>query len=243
MNTLGIIGFGQFGQFMARHLSPHFDVHVCDSGDRAAEASEIGVKWTDFETVSASETLVFAVPIDSLENVLNRAVTYLRPGALCLDVCSVKIRPLALMSRILPPSVEVIGTHPLFGPQSGSTGIEGLRITLCPVRGKRVVEVRSFLGDVLKLSVLERTPEEHDQEMAHVQALTHFVARALDELHVVDSDLATVSYEEIMKAARLVSEDSWELFRTIQNGNPFAATKRRAFIKKLIELEDRLDER
>jgi prephenate dehydrogenase len=79
--------------------------------------------------------------------------------------------------------------------------------------------------------------------MAHVQALTHFVARALDELHVVDSDFATISYEEIMKAARLVSEDSWELFRTIQNGNPFAATKRRAFIKKLIELEDRLDER
>ena len=36
--------------------------------------------------------------------------------------------------------------------------------------------------------------------MAHVQALTHFVARALDELHVAESELATVSYKELMKA-------------------------------------------
>jgi prephenate dehydrogenase len=78
--------------------------------------------------------------------------------------------------------------------------------------------------------------------MAHVQALTHFVARALDELHVADSELATVSYEELMRAARLVSEDSWELFRTIQRGNPFADEKRRAFIEKLIEIEKRMNE-
>ena len=241
MTEIGIIGFGQFGQFMARHLAPFFETAVCDNADLKQEAEKIGVGWSDFETVAGKEIVIFAVPLKSFETVLRRAVPYLRENAMCFDVCSVKIEPLRLMREILPETVEIVGTHPLFGPQSGREGIAGLRVALCPVRTTKTAEIKRFLAEDLKLKVLEKSPEEHDAEMAHVQALTHFVARALDELHVVDSDLATVSYEELMRAARLVSEDSWELFRTIQQGNPFAETKRRAFIEKLIEIENRME--
>lgn len=242
MNEIGIIGFGQFGQFMARHLARFFDVAVFDNAGLETEAEKIGVKWRDFEIVAGKEIVIFAVPLQSFEAVLKRTAPYLQEDALCLDVCSVKIKPLELMRRYLPETVEIIGTHPLFGPQSGRDSIEGLRIALCPVRSAQTEKVRAFLAETLKLNVLEKSPEEHDREMAHVQALTHFVARALDELHVEESDLATVSYEELMRAARLVSEDSWELFQTIQQGNPFADKKRQAFIEKLIELETRLGE-
>lgn len=237
---LGIIGFGQFGRFAAAHLAPHFDVVVCDSVAVLDESAAIGVRCVDFEAVAASDIVVFAVPLGAFEDVLRRAAPIVKPGALCLDVCSVKIEPVRLMQSILPESVEIIGTHPLFGPQSGREGIAGMRIAVCPVRSVRTATVVSFLSDSLGLRVFEKTPEDHDREMAHVQALTHFVARALDELHVEESELATVSYEELMRAARLVSEDSWELFRTIQKGNPFAESKRREFVGKLIELEDRI---
>jgi prephenate dehydrogenase len=240
---IGIIGFGQFGQFMAQHLAPFFETAVCDNADLKDKADEIGVKWSDFETVAGKEIVIFAVPLKSFEVVLRRAVPFLRENAMCFDVCSVKMEPLKLMRAYLPESVEIIGTHPLFGPQSGRHGIEGLRVALCPVRTKKTEEIKRFLIEDLKLRVFEKSPEEHDAEMAHVQALTHFVARALDELHVVDSELATVSYEELMRAARLVSEDSWELFRTIQQGNPFAGDKRKAFIEKLIEIESRIIEK
>jgi prephenate dehydrogenase len=242
MNEIGIIGFGQFGQFMARHLAAHFDVAVYDEADRRPQAAGIGVSWRSFETAAACRTVIFAVPLKAFADVLCRAAPYLPPDALCLDVISVKLKPVELMLEHLPETVEIIGTHPLFGPQSGREGIAGLRIAFCPVRTTRAAEVKTFLADTLKLKVLEKTPAEHDREMAHVQALTHFVARALDELHVAESDLATVSYEELMRAARLVSEDSWELFRTIQQGNPFAPDKRKAFIEKLIELEKRMGE-
>ena len=225
---------------MAQHLTPFFEVTVCDNAELGPEAEKIGVEWSDFETAASREIVIFAVPLKSFETVLRRAVPFLRENALCLDVCSVKIKPLELMRELLPETVQIIGTHPLFGPQSGQSGIEGLRIALCPVRTNQAGRVRKFLAEELKLKVLEKSPAEHDREMAHVQALTHFVARALDELHVEESDLATVSYEELMKAARLVSEDSWELFQTIQQGNPFAGTKRKAFIEKLIELESRV---
>ena len=225
---------------MAQHLAPFFDVSVCDNADLKIEAEKIGVKWCDFETVAAKQIVIIAVPLNSFETVLKRAAPYLQTNALCLDVCSVKLKPLELMRSILPETVEIVGTHPLFGPQSGRESIENLRIAFCPIRTTQSEKIKRFLTGDLKLNVFEKSPEEHDREMAHVQALTHFVARALDELHVIDSDLATVSYEELMRAARLVSEDSWELFQTIQNGNPFAETKRRAFIEKLIELETRV---
>jgi prephenate dehydrogenase len=151
------------------------------------------------------------------------------------------MKPIELMTEILPLSVEIIGTHPLFGPQSGREGISGMRVAFCPVRTTRAEQIENFLREKLQLKVLPRTAEEHDREMAHVQALTHFVARALDELHVAKSALATVSYEELMRAARLVSEDSWELFQTIQQGNPFAADKRKSFVGKLVELEKRMN--
>jgi prephenate dehydrogenase len=240
MKELGIIGFGQFGQFMARHLALFFDVSVFDQNNLQIEAENIGVKWRDFENVSSRKTVIFATPLKNFEEVLKRAVPFLKPDALCLDVCSVKMKPIELMRAHLPETVEIIGTHPLFGPQSGRRGIEGMRVALCPVRTTNTEKVKNFLADELKLKVLEKSPEAHDREMAHVQALTHFVARALEELHIEESELATVSYEELMRAARLVSEDSWELFQTIQSGNPFAEPKRKSFIEKLIELENRL---
>lgn len=242
MKELGIIGFGQFGQFMAQHLAPFFDVAVCDSANLQTEAEKIGVTWSDFETAASKNIVIFAVPLAAFEAVLKRAVPFLQPGAMCFDVCSVKMKPLELMTEILPETVEIVGTHPLFGPQSGREGIAGMRVALCPLRTNRSEQIKRFLIEELHLRVFEKSPEKHDQEMAHVQALTHFVARALDELHVIDSELATVSYEELMRAARLVSEDSWELFQTIQQGNPFAETKRKAFIEKLIELENRVED-
>lgn len=242
MSELGIIGFGQFGRFMARHLAPFFEISVFDNADLSDEAAKIGVAWRDFETVAARQIVVFAVPLKSFEAVLRRAVPFLQTDALCFDVCSVKLKPLELMEGILPATVEIVGTHPLFGPQSGRAGIAGMRVALCPARTAKTEAIKRFLTEKLNLKVFEKSPADHDREMAHVQALTHFVARALDELHVTDSELATVSYEELMRAARLVSEDSWELFQTIQRGNPFANEKRKAFIEKLIELEKRVNE-
>ena len=240
MKEISIIGFGQFGQFMARHLSRRFDVVVCDVAECKDEAEKIGVEFSDFEEAAGKEIVIFSVPLKSFESVLIESSKHLRADALVIDVCSVKLKPIELMLRHLPASVEIIGTHPLFGPQSGKEGIAGLKIAFCPVRTTRSEEVKKFLADDLKLIVLEKSPEEHDREMAHVQALTHFVARALFELHVEDSEFATVSYDELMKAAALLAEDSWELFQTIQQGNPFADERRKAFIKKLIELEKRV---
>ncbi len=239
---LGIIGFGNFGRFAAAHLARAFcDVMVTDI--KQPESPQTGFCWGSLAEAVDREIIVLAVPFQNLEELLKQISSALRPGALIVDVCSVKQEPVNLMLQYLPSGVEILATHPLFGPQSAKDGLNGHKIVLCPVRisEKRVNIVHNLLRRGFRLHPIVKEPAEHDREMARVQGLTHFIARAMSELGVGDSELATKAYEHLMEATRLLGSDSWELFETIENGNPFAAGMRQKLMAKLEELEERLN--
>lgn len=63
------------------------------------------------------------------------------------------------MREILPETVEIIGTHPLFRPQSGREGIAGMRFAICPLRTDKSEEIKRFLVENLKLQVFENRPQ------------------------------------------------------------------------------------
>ncbi len=239
---LGIVGLGAFGKFMARHLSGHFAVKGYDrtppDGAALAAAGAEGLSLVSFEEVAACDIVVFAVPLESLADTVAAAAPHLRDGALVLDVTSVKMRPVEILAS-LPPRVDALGLHPLFGPQSGRDGISGMRVAMCPVRiGKdRYYKVCDFLTEKLGLLCLKTSPEQHDREMARVQAMTHFMSRALKKIGLQPSPMATKAYEKLQEFAAIVLSDSWDLFLTIQNGNPFAEEIRQDLMRELETLE------
>lgn len=237
MRSLGIVGFGSFGRFMAGHLRRYFDVAVHDREPYADLANTAGVEWASLADVMRRDIVVLAVPVQNLEELLRVAAPLVRPGTLVLDVASVKVRPLELLESWIDPAVEVVGTHPMFGPQSGREGIAGLKIVLCPQRCRHLRALRRFLAGELGLEVHEMTPGRHDEEMAYIQGLTHWVAKALRELRVPDLDLATVAYRHLLAIEEILGDDSWELFLTIERENPFAAEARRLLMEKLGELD------
>jgi prephenate dehydrogenase len=237
MTTLGIVGFGNFGRFMATHLRSRFTVRVHDRLDVADEAAQLGVKSAPLPEVAASEILVLAVPVQNMEEVLRELRGMPRLPDLAMDVGSVKVKPLDLMARHLPKRVEIVGTHPMFGPQSGRHGIAGLKVVLCPLRTKRLARIRDFLARDLRLEVLEMSPEKHDSEMAYIQGLTHWMAKALREIKLPDLSLATSAYQHLLKIEENLRDDSPALFRTIQAENPFAAAARAELMAKLREID------
>jgi hypothetical protein len=86
-------------------------------------------------------------------------------------------------STICRQSVHIVPTHPLFGPQSvARDGLAGRQLVICPARGDQHLKVAA-LGEELGLRVQITTAEEHDREMAYVQALTHLVGRTLGGMH------------------------------------------------------------
>lgn len=236
--TLGIIGLGAFGIFMAKHLSPYYrllgyDRHIPENAP---------LDLAPLEKVAACDIVVFAVPLENLEQAAAEAAAHIKPGALVLDVTSVKVRPLEILTRFIPEHADLMGTHPLFGPQSGKNGIASLRMALCPVRipADRYYRICDFLTDKLRLLVLKTDPDSHDREMAKVQAMTHFMSRALREIGLEPSPMATRAYEKLQEFASIVLSDSWDLFLTIEKGNPYADDLRRRLLGELQSLEDKL---
>lgn len=243
LTSMAVVGFGAFGRFMCAHLRSRFGVCVSDAADRANEARELAVPFVALADAAHADVLVLAVPVQRMERLLRELAPLLAGrSTLVIDVASVKVKPIALMRDLLPASVEIIGTHPLFGPQSGKNGIGGLPIAFCPVRAsaERVACVRAFLSETLKLRVLDVSPEEHDRQMAYVQGLTHLVSRAAAALELPKTELATVAYKRFAEMSESLAGDSWELFKTIENENPFAAEVRREFAEHIAALEARL---
>lgn len=242
MKSLGVVGFGQFGQLAVRTLKDHFEVLVTDrTSDAAARAAEAGVAFGSLAQAGACEVVVVAVPVAAMEAVFTELAPHLAPGALVVDVGSVKMLPVRLMTDILPAHVDLVATHPLFGPQSARDGLAGLRFVVCPVRGGRHDCVAEF-GRSLGLTVTVTTPEEHDREMAYVQALTHLIGRSLVNLRIPDEQLKTASYQHLLELCALIGADTFELFTAIQTQNPFAAEVVEAFVGEARSLLDQVSE-
>lgn len=239
---LGLIGLGAFGRLAATHLRDHFEVIASDAEDRSEDAAALGIGWGSIAEAAACPYVLLAVPVQSFAAVLAAMRPHLQPGALVLDVASVKLAAVAALAQHLPANVEIIGTHPMFGPQSAAAGLADHRIVVCPVRTTRLDAVRAFLQDELGLRVHVCDAETHDRDIAHTQALAQFVGRALAMLQESTSPVRTPGYDRFRIVAETVGEDSWELFVAIQNLNPYAAEMRAELLGHLHELQRRLEE-
>ena len=236
--SLGLIGYGAFGVFILPHLSRFFDVQVHDPG---RDPGSLPGRAADLATAAAQDIVVLAVPLARMQAVASELAPLLRPGTLVVDVCSLKMRPLEILAATLPAHVEILGTHPLFGPQSGRLGIAGLRMALCPVRGRNARLAARFLRRAFGLEVIVTTAEAHDRQMAYVQGLTHIVSRIVVGMDVPALDLRTTTFEHLTRMVDTVRHDSEELFRTIARDNPFAGEVRDRFAAATAQVLDGLE--
>lgn len=241
-SSLGLLGFGAFGQLMARHLQPHLRLVVCDPAQSPQpDPSGQGLMPGDVAAVAACDIVVLAVPVDAMARAIASLRPHLRAGTVVLDVGSVKIEPARLLLEGLPEPVEIIGTHPLFGPQSARDGLAGLKIALCPIRGRSTGRIAAFLRRTFALDVILTTPDAHDRDMALVQGLTHLVAKILVRMEPVPRRMTTRSFELLMQATEMVRHDAPGVFVAIERANPHARAVRERFFAHAQALTDALE--
>jgi prephenate dehydrogenase len=236
MKEIGLIGFGKFGKLIHSFLKDHFNISIYDP----LVMQDQDYSFTSLAECAGKDIVVLAVPVQNLEETLFKIKTYIKKKALVFDVCSVKVKPVELMKRNLPGDCRIIGTHPLFGPAGVKEGLKSFDVVLCPVRPQKLDSVILFLKDVLGLNIIFKTPEEHDREMAVVQALTHFLAKALNKMDINEHELKTLSFEYLFKVKELLKFDSDALLYTIENENPFAEDVRKKFIEILVGVDNDL---
>jgi prephenate dehydrogenase len=249
--TIGIIGFGRFGTLAASVLKNHGEVSVYDTTKQLAKAERIGVQFKDLAAVAASDIVILSVPISQTEKVIKQIAKLVKPEALIIDTCSVKVYPCQWLKKYLPGNMNILGTHPMFGPITTDFNeikqtwkLEGLQIVLCPVNisKKRLEAIKKLLKE-LKLKVIVATPEEHDKQNAITLSFVHYLGRALWETGIREQKMYSPGFKDLLGIYRTTTGDSWELFYDMNTYNPYAKKVRANFLKTLEKLENNINKR
>jgi prephenate dehydrogenase len=223
MQKVSIIGFGRFGQLLADLTKDAFEVSVVESDKAKGElvTSRGFIKAMPLASVSEADFIFLAVPISSIEQLIKQIAPMLGKNHVVIDICSVKVYPANLMKKYLK-HCQTITSHPLFGPDSASKGLKGLKMVLCRLN----VSDENF--DLWKnfwtskgLEVIEATPEEHDKDSVYSQAFTYSIARIILEMNIPDLRFTTRSFNAIKEVAALSANDSDELFHDMLYYNPY----------------------
>jgi prephenate dehydrogenase len=238
---IGIIGFGRFGKLASRYLAKDFEVFVHHRTDKSNEIRRTGARVASLEEACSQNVVIPCVPISVLKDFLKDSAPLIKPHALMVDVCSVKEYPIKWMRQILPDTVSILATHPMFGPDSASDSLEGRKICLCKVRipEKQYRKIRKYLTS-RGLAVVEATAREHDEQIATSLALTHLIGRSLSESGAAELAIDTEGYKRLLHILEVVERDTWQLFLDMHRYNPYAGQKRALFMDVINRINDRL---
>lgn len=239
---IGLIGYGRFGRLVVRNLSAKFEIFVYTrSKDKKADIAEAGGRLVSLEAACAQKVVILCIPISAMQETLKQIAPLLKPDAIVADVCSVKVYPVQWMKELLPKSVDILATHPMFGPDSAAESVAGYKIVLCPERIKpgRYEKIRQVLSDT-GLKLIETSAEEHDRKIAVSLALTHFIGRTLAEFGAEPLDIDTEGYKRLLHILEVVNNDTWQLFHDMHCFNPYAVEKRQEFLAAMERVHSKI---
>lgn len=140
--TIGIVGFGRFGQFLAATLQRHGRVVATSRSDYTELAEGMGITYVPPSDPARflgedPDVILLATSIGSFEGTVRDLAPHLAAyvgtkgtgrGPLIVDVLSVKEHPRRVMIDLLPRECDILCTHPMFGPDSGGDGWQGLKL-------------------------------------------------------------------------------------------------------------------
>ena len=244
MKVAIIGGSGKMGRWFARHLLAEGD-EVVISGrteSKVMEARrELGVDTaSSVEAVKDADVILLSVPIETFEDIVVELAPHIQPEQVVVDVTSVKVMPVAAMHRHLKTRL-VLGTHPLFGP--GAKGITGQNFVLTPTNNEErtlAEKVRDYL-ETRGARVSLMTPEEHDDKMAVILGLSHFIAVVAADTLISSNKVAQptalggITYKVLLTLVESVISENPELYASIQMNLPGVAEIEALFQEKAAE--------
>jgi prephenate dehydrogenase len=232
---VGIIGgTNGMGRWFARLLKNEgCIVHVC------GRKTKLQIN----DLARLCNVIVVAVPISSTADIIKQVGPLLSKDALLMDLTSFKCEPVKLMLK--NSQAEVIGCHPLFGPQLKD--VTGQNVVLCPAHGKKWMGWLKGVFKKNKMNVLEATPENHDKMMAIVQALNHFntitLGMALAQTNIELAEINKFS-TPILRAKldiiKKVFTESPDMYIDIITGNPETGKMLNIYEKSLKDIRAKI---
>jgi prephenate dehydrogenase len=239
---IGILGYGRLGKLICKYLGQDATLVVFDNDPKKQDdIKKDGHQLATLEQVGRCPIIIPFVPISELENALTSIKSFLNAGTLIIDVCSVKIRPVETMLKVLPENIHILGTHPMFGPDSAKHTLFGAKIVLSKVRmpDDLYINIKNYL-ESHGLKVIEASPDEHDKQISRTLVLTHLIGRTLIDFKAKPHLIDTKGYRRLMKILDQVENDTWQLFEDMNSHNPYAKEVREEFKSSLEQIIKKL---
>mmetsp|Transcript_22480 Transcript_22480/g.35858 ORF Transcript_22480/g.35858 Transcript_22480/m.35858 type:complete len:1045 (+) Transcript_22480:109-3243(+) len=248
---IGIVGFGNFGQFLAKTFVKTGKIYACSRSDYSEVANNLGVGYTRdvesmFKKAGGLDVLVISVSILSFEKVMKNIPKNLLQDVLVVDVLSVKVLPKTVLQVVLPTAADVLCTHPMFGPESGKFSWRSLPLVYEKVRIGATQSGEGFVRADLRCErfldifrqagcrMVDMSCEMHDEAAAGSQFVTHFTGRMLAELKLESTPINTKGFETLLALVDNTCKDSFDLFGALYKCNP-NATKQLASLQEAME--------
>ncbi|EED94055.1 arogenate dehydrogenase, partial [Thalassiosira pseudonana CCMP1335] len=233
---VGVIGFGRFGQFIAKYFTKYGNVIGTSRADYTEIAEEMNAKFmplSELETFVVEEDLdvvVLAVSIVSFKDTVKDLVPLLKKrmevkgndsSPLIVDVLSVKEHPRNILLGLLPEECDVLCTHPMFGPDSARDGWRGQTFVY---EKTRINKVEAFVEGMDRMERFLSIWEEegcnmiplscthHDSYAANSQFITHLMGRILGAQGLQPTPIDTRGFQSVLKLIENTNADSFDLF-------------------------------
>ncbi len=137
---------------------------------------QLGVEVaTNVEAIKNADVVLVSVPIDNFEEVVEQLCPHTHSGQVIIDITSIKVSPVETMHKHIKTGL-VLGAHPMFGP--GARDIVNQNFILTPTNEEETAlaqKVRGYL-EARGARATMMTPYEHDEMMAVILGLSHFIA-------------------------------------------------------------------
>ena len=253
-NNMTIIGGTRgLGRWIAEHLNNDFNITITSrnkaSGLEAAEELNVEYSNDNIEAIQNADIIIFSVPIEHTAETIKEVAPYAPEGSLLMDVCSIKREAAEALDRYAPENVEILPSHPMFGPRVPS--IKRQIVVLTPIENRTnnwFDSVQKFLINA-ECEIVITTPEEHDKYMSIVQGLTHFsfitLASTIRKLHInvkKSRSFSSPVYSLMLDMVSRVVYQNPHLYYSIQKNNKKTTHAREALIKEGLYLSKLIEE-
>jgi prephenate dehydrogenase len=179
----------------------------------------------NLEAVKGADAILLSVPIDNFEEIVTQVSPYLRPEQVIIDITSIKVLPVETMHKHIKAGL-ILGTHPVFGP--GAKGIANQNFVLTPTNERETTfaqKIREYL-ETRGAKVTLMTPQEHDETMAVILGLAHFIAivsadtlLSFDRLKQMEA-IGGITYKVLLTLVESVISEDPGLYASLQMSLP-----------------------
>ncbi|MFC2034078.1 prephenate dehydrogenase [Chloroflexota bacterium] len=245
MKVAIIGGTGKMGLWFANFLlKDGKEVIIAGRNEKKLQGikQRLGINVTsDISTaVSNADIILISVPIDKFDEVVKNIQPHLKPTHTVIDITSTKVAPVESMHKHIKTGL-ILGTHPVFGP--GAKGIQNQNCVLTPTNDKEkelAQKIKHYL-ETRGAKVTLMTPQEHDEMMAVILGLAHFIAivsaetlASFNKLKQMESIGGSTYKLLLMLAESVISEDA-DFYASLQMNLP-KTTEVEALFQKHVKM-------